>query len=80
MRDYAARMHRIIGDAHVPILLHGIDESRWAAMDYERANGNRARIGLEDTSYLCGGELARGHADLVESVVTAEKSEDRKSP
>ncbi|MFF0492521.1 3-keto-5-aminohexanoate cleavage protein [Nocardia sp. NPDC004068] len=65
---------------HVRILLHGIDESRWAAMDYERANRNQARIGLEDTSYLRGGELARGNADLVESVVTAEKSEDRNPP
>ncbi|MFF0488600.1 3-keto-5-aminohexanoate cleavage protein [Nocardia sp. NPDC004068] len=77
--DYAARMRRIIGDSHphVPILLHGIDENCWAAVDYAGAHGYQARVGLEDTLVLRGGELARGNADLVDSVVTAGKSEEQ---
>ncbi|MFF0792519.1 3-keto-5-aminohexanoate cleavage protein [Streptomyces spiralis] len=55
-----------LGDAHGrPVLLHGEEGGAWAVLRVAGRLGLAARIGLEDTLVLPGGERARSNAQLV---------------
>lgn len=62
-----AEMERILGrpaDA-APRLLHGTEATAWPLLAEAARRGHDARMGLEDTLRLPGGEVARDNAELV---------------
>ncbi len=53
----------------VPVLLHGLDESCWALLEYAGTCGVQTRIGLEDTLVLPDGSAAPDNAALITAAV-----------
>jgi uncharacterized protein (DUF849 family) len=62
-----ASMEQVLGDAGItlPRLLHGTGVTTWPLLAEAARRGCQARIGLEDTLLLPGGELASDNALLV---------------
>ena len=67
-------MERVLGvvtNGRTPRLLHGIDATAWPLLHEAGRRGYDARIGLEDTLRLPGGELARDNLELVSAARAA---------
>jgi uncharacterized protein (DUF849 family) len=61
-------VERVLGGAttgRAPRLLHGLDATAWPLLQEAGRRGYDARIGLEDTLRLPGGELAGDNLDLL---------------
>jgi uncharacterized protein (DUF849 family) len=61
-------MERVLGGAMAgpaSRLLHGVDATAWPLLQEAARRGYDARIGLEDTLRLPGGELAGDNLELV---------------
>jgi uncharacterized protein (DUF849 family) len=65
--DTVAALEHVLGGAtgRAPRLLHGVDATAWPLLQEARRRGYDARIGLEDTLRLPGGELAGDNLELV---------------
>jgi uncharacterized protein (DUF849 family)/RimJ/RimL family protein N-acetyltransferase len=63
----AAEIEAVLDAAGIacPRLLHGTDSTAWPLLRAARRRGYAARIGLEDTLRLPGGDLARDNRELV---------------
>lgn len=66
--DTVSAMERVLGGAMAgpaSRLLHGVDVTAWPLLQEAARRGYDARIGLEDTLRLPGGELAGDNLELV---------------
>jgi uncharacterized protein (DUF849 family) len=63
----SASIEQVLSRAGIslPLLLHGIGVTVWPLLAEAARRGCQARIGLEDTLLLPGGELATDNAELV---------------
>lgn len=52
-----------------PLLLHGADATAWPMLDEAIARGYDVRIGLEDTTVMADGRIAKDNAELVTEAV-----------
>lgn len=65
----ADEMTAALGSTATPILLHGVDESTWPAIEYAAQLGLATRIGIEDTLLLPDGSPAPDNAALVRAAI-----------
>jgi uncharacterized protein (DUF849 family) len=68
-----AGIEQLLGDYaadRTPRLLHGMDGTAWPLLREAARRGYAARIGLEDTLGLPGGEPAKGNLELVRAART----------
>jgi uncharacterized protein (DUF849 family) len=66
--DTVEAMERVLAGAtssRAPRLLHGVDATAWALLQEAGRRGYDARIGLEDSLRLPGGEIAGDNLELV---------------
>jgi uncharacterized protein (DUF849 family) len=66
--ETVAAVERLLGDStadRTPRLLHGVDATAWPLLREAVRRGYEARIGLEDTLRLPGGEVAGNNLELV---------------
>ena len=71
--ETVAGIERLLGDYaadRTPRLLHGMEGTAWPLLREAARRGYAARIGLEDTLLLPGGEPARGNLELVRAART----------
>jgi uncharacterized protein (DUF849 family) len=52
-----------------PVLLHGVDASAWPLLRRAIESGFSTRIGLEDTSILPDGSVAKSNVELVMTAI-----------
>lgn len=65
----ADEMIAALGSTSTPLLLHGVDESTWPAIEYAAKLDMATRIGIEDTLLLPDGSPAPDNAALVRAAI-----------